>query len=155
MASIQEMIDKLQKVNFNDLLDESVMATKDAILNHNRMQLLFGKATDGSKLGTYAWDSYADFKAKYVASYQAPYGTYNFDLHGDFQSAMYVRALLTSYEISSTDSKTGYLESLAGGGNIKLGGERTFGLSEEDLRDYAQTNVKPELQKRLRTTLNI
>lgn len=155
MASIQEMIDKLNKVKANNLLDDSVMATKDSLLGHNRLQLLFGKATDGSILGKYSSDEYSNFKAKYVASYHAPYGVYNFELRGGFQDAMYVRPLLTSYEISSSDEKTEYLESLAGYGNRKLGGERTFGLSKEDLIEYAQTNVKPELQKRLRLTLNI
>lgn len=149
MASLEEMIQKFEKINFNDILDDSVIETSEDLLNHNRTQLLFGESVQGDELGRYKWPEYADFKANHVASYHAPYGTYNFDLHGDFQNAMYVRPLLTEFEVGSKDSKTSKLEKLAGGG------DRVFGLNKENLPDYAMNKVLPVYQRRFRKQLGI
>lgn len=149
MASIDEMIAKFEKINFNDILDDSVMETSEDLLNHNRTQLLFGESVQGDILGRYKWKEYADFKFEHSSQYHAPYGTYNFNLHGDFQNAMYVRPLLTEFEVGSKDSKTQKLEGLAGGGS------RVFGLNKENLSDYARNKVLQVYQRRLRKQLGI
>lgn len=149
MASIDEMIKKFEKINFNDILDDSVMETSEDLLNHNRMQLLFGESVQSDVLGRYKRKEYADFKFEHSSQYHAPYGTYNFDLYGYFQNAMYVRPLITQIEVGSKDSKTDYLESLARGGG------RVFGLNKENLPDYARNKVLPVYQRRLRKQLGI
>lgn len=149
MASLEEMISKFEKLNFNDILDDSVIETSEDLLNHNKMQLLSGQSVQGDTLGRYKWKEYADFKFEHSSQYHAPYGTYNFDLYGDFQDAMYVRPLLTQIEVGSKDSKTKRLESLAGGGG------RVFGLSKEDLQDYARNKFMPVYQRRLRKQLGL
>ncbi len=133
----------LKSIKFNDILDDSIMATREKLLNHNRMNLLQGKAVDGTDLGYYKYDWYAKDKATHFANYHAPYGVYNYSLYGDFQDAMYAKPILTAVEIGSTDKKTPRLERLAKGGG------RVFGLAGEDLTEYAHKDLKPEIIKRL------
>jgi hypothetical protein len=149
LEKLQKLANNLNGLDINKIIDESIMETSEKILNHNRMALLQGKATDGKELGRYKWKSYADFKADHVASYHAPYGTYNFELYGDFQDEMFVQPTLYGVEISSKDSKTPYLEGLAGGG------ERVFGLTDEDKEYYSNKDLKPVLQKKLREKIKV
>ena len=144
---LKKMVDSLNSLDLNKVIDESIMQTSDKILNYNRMALLQGKATDGRILGTYKDPEYAAFKANNVASYQAPYGVYNFDLYGDFQNGMFVKPTLLGVEIDSKDWKTPKLEKLAGGG------ERVFGLTEEDKNTYSKNELKPVIQNKLREQL--
>lgn len=146
---LQKLADNLRTINFDKIIDESIMQTSEKILNHNRMALLQGKATDGRILGTYKSPEYAAFKANNVASYQAPYGVYNFELYGDFQDAMFVQPTLNGIEIDSKDWKTPKLEKLAGGGN------RVFGLTEQDKEYYSNNELKPVLQSKLREKLKV
>ena len=143
----------LKNIRFNDILDDAIVAKEESLLNHNKMQLMFGKGTDGDDLGDYVYDWYAEHKSKYFPNYHAPYGVYNFYKFGSFYDAMYARPLLTAIEVSSTDDKTGYLEKLAGWGNKKLGGQRTFGLTKENIPEYAQGDLKPEIIKRLKEAM--
>jgi len=110
------------------------------------MQLLEGKATDGSILGRYRDPDYAAFKSRYGGSI-APYGVYNFNLYGDFQDSMYVRPLLTEIEIGSRDSKEAKLERLGGGKN------RVFGLPVGS--EYPQQTFKPVFVNKIKSYLGI
>lgn len=146
---LKNLADSLKSVDLDALVDDSIMETSDKILNHNKMALLQGKATDGRILGTYKNPDYAAFKANNVASYQAPYGVYNFDLYGDFQDGMFVQPTLNGIEVDSKDWKTPKLEKLAGGG------ERVFGLTSEDKEYYSNNELKPVLQNKLRSKIKI
>jgi hypothetical protein len=146
MASLLDMVNRLKSINLNDILDDSVMETKDSLLGENKFQLLSGKAIDGSVLGHYRDPDYANFKSRYGGSI-APFGVYNFNLYGDFQDAMYVRPLLTEIEIGSLDGKESKLEKLAGGSN------RVFGLPANS--DYPQQIFKPVYLRRIKEFLNI
>jgi len=147
MDKLIELANRLKNIRLNDIFDDSIMETKESLLGEVKSQLLFGEASDGSALGYYKSPEYAEFKSRYVASYHAPFGVYNFDLYGDFQNAMYVRPLLTEIEIGSKDWKEGKLEKLAGGAN------NVWGLNSDS--EYPQNTFKPVFIRRLRTALNI
>lgn len=146
MASLLDMANKLKSINLNDILDDSVMETKDSLINENRFQLKQGKAIDGSVLGHYRDPDYAEFKARNTNS-MSPYGVYDFHLYGNFQDMMYVRPLLTEIEIGSLDGKESKLEKLGGGSN------RVFGLPVNS--DYPQQTFKPVYLRRIKEYLNI
>ena len=149
LEKLKNLADSLKGIDLDALVNDSIMETSDKILNHNKMALLQGKATDGGILGTYKDPEYAAFKANNVASYQAPYGVYNFDLYGDFQDGMFVQPTLNGVEIDSKDWKTRKLERLAGGG------ERVFGLTDKDKEYYSNNELKTVLQNKLRSQIKI
>lgn len=146
MAALSDMANRLKNIQLNDILDDSIVATKDDLINENRDQMQHGIASDGVILGTYS-PEYAKRKAK-IRSSKAPYGVYDFLLNGDFQGGMFVNPLLTEIEIGSKDKKEKWIEKYARGAN------RVFGLTPQRLEKYSE-KLKPVLIQNLRTALNI
>lgn len=147
MATLSDISSKLRNLNLDKILDASIDETKDSIVSENKSQLLIGKAVDGTILGTYTKE-YAKRKSKKQGSL-APYGVYDFFLTGSFQKDMYASVKPEVVEVGSIDLKEQWLEKYANGAN------RVFGLQGENLKRYAQDKLKPVLQTKLRTALNL
>lgn len=145
MDNLQEMANKLKSINLNDIFDQTIIETKDSLLNENKDQLLSGKAIDGTILGRYS-PQYAKRKAK-VKSSNAPYGIYDFKLTGTFQDEMYLEPKTDIIEVGSKDKKEPWLERYANGSN------RVFGLPKDS--NYPQQIFNPVFSRRIKEYLNI
>jgi len=145
MNSLLDMANKLKSIDLNNIFDDSVMETKDSLLDENRNQLLSGKAIDGSILGRYT-PQYAKRKAKTKSS-NAPFGIYDFKLTGSFQDDMYLSPKPDIIEVGSIDLKERWLEKYGNGAN------RVFGLPNGS--NYPEQIFKPVFSRRIKEYLNI
>jgi hypothetical protein len=137
MDKIEQQIGRFKALNINEIFKEVVMQTKDSLLGHIKDQNLFGIASDGGALGTYAWKEWADYKWEECADYHAPYGEYNLKDTGDFHDGMFITfGMKGDIIVDSTDFKTPALEIYVTKNRGQDGGNLMFTLTEESLQEY-------------------
>ena len=85
----------------------AVVENREEILDLNISQLEVGKDSLGELLERYALDEYAQFKQ--ALGSQAPFGTPDLKLEGDFHSGFVLIVDGREIRITSTDDKTGDL----------------------------------------------
>lgn len=113
--------------NPDKLFKWAVLDNETEVLDANTAQLSKGKDSMGAFLYDYLSDDYAKFK-KALGS-QAPLGTPNLYLEGDFYEGFVLRYNDSVFEITSTDEKRDKL--------VQMYGEDIFGLAQEQLPELA------------------
>lgn len=130
--------------NFDDIVIQSISDNKEEIIDLNTGQLEKGIASDGVNIEPgYAFEGYASFK-KSIGS-NAPKGTPDLKLTGDFYSGFKIGKIQPNYfDISSDDKKTGEL--------VSKYSDLIFGLTDENknvLIEYLQQSLKDKLYEKL------
>jgi len=132
MAGINEMISKLESVNFTTEVMSAVEETKDQYKELQKKQMLKGEAKYG-RIGKYRSKSYAARKA--MINPLPGFGNADLKLTGSFQEKILVEVQAKSVVIKSTDSKAASL--------IKKYGDKIFGLNKENSIDYSWDVMGP------------
>ena len=152
MNKLELQISRWKSLDIDQIFKESVIETKETLLGHIRQRVKEGKASDGGELGTYAVLDYAEFKAKFVADYLAPFGKYNLSLSGKFLDRLYIGFDLEgNILVSSEDSKNDYLTGLVDR-NRGNGGQMIFGMMDADMGSYRE-QIYPVIMRKIREHL--
>jgi hypothetical protein len=139
---ISELANNAKALDPLKLFAESVEENKEYIVDLNTGQLGKGRDSKNASLFPYANDDYAKFK-KSIGS-EAPLGTPNLKLTGEFWSGFNVKTDKEGLVISSTDSKSEKLKSGYG--------EDIFGLTDESKKDL-KTMLLPTYLEKLKDEL--
>lgn len=123
-----------------DELDTILLDLSDVITGMNKEQLSIGRDANNEQLEDYAEQSYAGFKVDIVGS-DAPLGTPDLKLSGDFYNGFKIILNSTTITITSDDIKTLKLEGKYGD---------IFGLQPDKLTELAVVYVLPRLQERIK-----
>ena len=134
---------KLKRLDTDELINRAVLDNKEEILDLNTAQLSKGKDSLGNLLDAYASDAYAEFK-RVVKGSQAPKGTPDLKLEGDFYRGFTLIVEGQDYRVTSNDDKTGAL--------VEKYGQEIFALSEESLQEV-RPMILESLLKILRNEL--
>lgn len=116
--------------NVDTYINRAIVENREEILDLNVAQLRQGKDSLGRFLQEYASEDYAKYK-KAIGS-QAPLGTPDLILEGDFTEGFVLKKEGREFRFDSTDEKRDKL--------VQMYGEEIFGLSLE-----SQTVITPDL----------
>ena len=148
MASLEEMISKFEKLDFNKMLDEVLNDLLPQIIDNVLDQLESGYIKDNTSPDyTYGMDSeYMKTKASMGIYSMNIAPRINLKYSGDFYSGFYAIVKKEIIEIGSKDSKANKLET-----------EFTKELFELDSNNmnWLRSEVKPQVQELLRKQLGI
>lgn len=115
---------------------KAIEQTKERMVYLNKSQLnLDSMKSDGKLLSQYFDREYAIYKNELN-----PFpglGNPDLNLHGDFYSGFYATIKGSKIEFGSTDSKSDKLQ--------KQYGQNIFGLTSENVEDYATETVRPKV----------
>jgi hypothetical protein len=140
MASIGHLIDNLENLDFNNVIEESMIDTVDSFVRLQRLQMLSGQTSEGRKIGRYKSPAYA--KKKYQLSRLAGYGNVDLRLTGDFYRGVTVDPRSKSVAIGGADYKTEILTDKYG--------EEIFGLNQEYAGEYSVNYLAPVAVERIK-----
>lgn len=133
MAVIEQLIKNLEAVDMNDVIEESVEATRDDLARLQKLQLLSGEKSDDTKIGKYRNKNYA--AKKYAQNPLAGLGNVDLRLTGDFYSGIIIDPRDRAVIIDSDDPKTDAL--------TKKYGKNIFGLNTEFGAEYGKEHMGP------------
>lgn len=135
-----DLKERIKKVDVVFEAAEAIHDTAKTVVEKQRLQLLAGQRADGSPVGFYANEQYADLK--YAMNPKAGYGIMDWKLTGSLHKDIFVdvRAQEGEYIIDSTDAKTGEL--------IKRIGD-PFGLTEQNQEDYINETLEETFLNRM------
>ena len=131
----------LLSIDVWELLKPIIEKHFEEIEQYNREQLSRGEMADGSAMRDYAEESYADFKSKYIPTYDI-YPTTDLRYEGDFYRAIKASFDLYGISVESLDEKAAHLE--------KKYGSTIYGLTDESLKkltDILAVELVIELKK--------
>lgn len=139
--TVRELYSKFKSFDTKTEGVRAIDVTKEAAVDFNREQLYFSSVrSDGSYLQGYKSEFYAEFKNRKNPSpgFGAP------DLYdtGSFQNKMFAVIESDKLRFDSKDSKTSDL--------VEKYGRNIFGLTKQNLDEYAKVNVHNELVRRVK-----
>ena len=141
--TLSELNRRVQALEILKLFAQCVEENKEYIADLNTLQLAVGKDSNDKSLYPYASDDYAKYK-KAIGS-EAPLGTPNLKLTGDFWEGFEAKADKdANVFITSTDSKTGKLK--------QMYDDDIFGLTDKSKADL-KTVLLPNLLNKTRHEL--
>lgn len=128
MSTINQQIKSFKKHNFEKVLLNVIKDHDNEIIDLNADDQLFTKGvdSDGDSLPEYKSSEYRRLKRMLN-----PNSVTDLKLTGDFHQGFYVDAGRFPINIDSRDSKTGEL--------VRKYGENIFGLTDENLVEFAQS----------------
>lgn len=132
----------LQK-NLTKLGADAMYRTRDEFLELNKVQMTSGYDSDDARIGTYAWDSYEQYKRRL---FPESGGWVNLRLTGAFQDGMQLQVNTKEWKVFSRDTKAGDL--------VSRYGARIYGLSPTQMQDYRSLYFYPELLWMVNRVLN-
>jgi hypothetical protein len=130
--------------NMDELIDRAVFDNEEEIIDLNTAQLSKGKDSLDQLLDEYASEEYAKFK-KFLGS-EAPLGTPNLKLEGDFYRGFKLEKDGDNYILFSVDEKSDRL-------TFKYGNE-IFGLTEKSI-EILKPNLLESFLIELRKSLGL
>jgi hypothetical protein len=136
-TTIAEMLRRFERINLEQLTGEAMTENKDAILDLNREQLAHGKDSAGFDITP----PYTPFTVMKKMQKGQDYSVVNLKDTGAFQNRMVLNVKSNSYNIDSTDSKTGKLK--------EKYGQEILGLSESGKKE-TWVIVKPDVVRRIK-----
>lgn len=110
--TIHQMAERFNSLNFDQVVHDSIEATKGTIALFDRENLRFGFKVDGSRIGQYKSAPYA--VKKYLQSPLAGRGYIDLYLTGSWSDGISVIVNSKSFSTFSDDSKAATLESRYG-----------------------------------------
>lgn len=134
MRSITSLINNLTAVNMQDIVAQSIDATRFDFVKFQKYQMMMGYRANGDRIGKYRNKSYAAMK--FAQNPLAGYGWIDLRLEGYFQDDIFIDVRSNSVVISSMDEKTNDL--------IDRYGPSIFGLNQPSAEEYAVLYLQPE-----------
>ena len=104
MPDIDDMIDKLEELNMDDVIQAAVALTVKDLETIQRNQMLVGEDSKGEIIGRYRSRKYAE--AKHAMNSLAGLGNMDFKLTGSFHKLIYTTLDQEGVIIDSSDKKT-------------------------------------------------
>lgn len=138
--TVREMARRLNSLDIMKELDIILLDLSEVITGMNKEQLSIGLDSQGNQLQDYVQESYAGFKVDVVGS-EAPLGTPDLKLTGNFYDGFKIILSNTTITITSDDIKTLDLEGKYGD---------IFGLQNDKLTELVAVYIRPRLGKRVR-----
>lgn len=136
--TLHELQRRLTAFDIASEVQDSIVATTDAIAELNRGQMFIGKRSDGTEI----LPTYSDMTIEIKELKGQPSDRVTLRDTGDFQDNIFVDVNSESFVIDSSDEKTAKLE--------KKYGDKILGLSKESKsEEYIPLYFLPELQKRI------
>jgi hypothetical protein len=129
--TVKELNDKMQAVDVDEMVRQSVIQNASKIVTLNRRQLEVGKNAEGQTVGAYRSSAYAKFK-KEMGS-KAPYRVPDLKLTGAFHKGFFLEVEDNDYYIQSTDEKAPALAEKY---------DKIFGLTKESQQVAKEFNTR-------------
>jgi hypothetical protein len=142
MTTIAQMSARWNSLSLHKEVNMTIRQTTGDIIKANQNQLLSNKDSTGESLGGYALKSYEDMKKDMGQS-----GVVDLKLTGDFYKGFQVDVQQDTFELDSTDSKTGKLEGKYG--------KDIFGLTPESRENYTFGVFWKGLKEKLEAILRL
>lgn len=141
MVTIDMVLGKLSQISIAELIENTMVETRQQYITLQREQMLAGKRNDGGMIGRYASPAYAAKKNNPVAR------AGNVDLYdtGDFQRSIFIDPRGETFVVDSVDNKSEMLQ--------KKYGESIFGLNDEHTDKYVPI-AETELHKQVVNALS-
>lgn len=143
MGKILDMANKMKgltEASIDKAILKSFMDNQEAATNLNTDQLFQGKEATGGLLPPYSQRS--------VEVFGKPPGPMRLFETGDFYRGFFVKADKFPVVFSSKDKKTEKLTKA-------FGQDEIFGLDKENIKDFSNSYVLPDLQKFVRSFLHV
>jgi hypothetical protein len=137
MASINELIKRVEALNMHDIIGEAIEATKDELKIKQQDQMLDGEGKS-RKIGRYRNLSYAG--RKQLINPKPGFGNVDLKLKGAFQKGIRITVGNDSVGFDSTDEKAPELKQ-------KYGEDNIFGLNKGNASDYSLQTMGPAATK--------
>jgi hypothetical protein len=140
LLNIANKIKNLTEDGIDKTILKSFSDNQEAATNLNTDQLFQGKEATGGVL--------PDYSPRSVIVFGKPAGPMRLFETGAFYRGFFVKSDRFPIVFSSTDSKTDKLSQAFGANEI-------FGLDKENIKDFSQSYVLPDLQKFVRSFLHV
>ncbi|MDR2775626.1 MAG: hypothetical protein LBC19_12970 [Tannerella sp.] len=145
MATVNQLIERLKAFDVRQSCIDVVRENGDAIVAVNQEQLQMGQKKDGSKVGWYRSEQYAQFKNS--MNPLPPFRVPDLRLTGAFYAGMKLDIAGDSFVISSSDSKAPDL--------VEKYGEEILGISEEGAQLVKEEITMPAMRKKTKEALKL
>lgn len=148
MSTIRNFNNRIQSVNFKEVVALSMNQTKDEMVKFNQDDLSVSLLSTSTPI-TPRYKSGAYAKNKFALNPSAGLGSPDLKLTGSFYRGIYVTVDLASYSftLNSTDSKSTQLE-------LRYT-PKIFGLTYDSKSIYALQTLRPVLNANLRIAIGI
>lgn len=143
MATLEQQIEKMKKLNIREQLENAFIDTQDDLTRAQRDQMLHGLDKFGDKIGKYKNKAYA--AKKFAMNQKAGLGYKDLKLEGDFHREIIVDVRTNWIYFSSADEKLGDI--------LAREGENIFGLSPKYAECYSQQWLETAANKRIQNVL--
>ena len=145
MGTIAKVTNLWRNLDVEEEAVNTILETKEDLIDLNQSQLLEGKNKVGQKLKSYRNWSYA--KMKNAKNSLPGFGIPDLFNKGNFFAGFKIRFISKkSFEFYSTDDKNSML--------VKKYGQDIFGLQDESREEYLRRNFKPVFFDRLNKKLS-
>jgi hypothetical protein len=135
MATIKQVNDRIQALDLRTRVPEILQETADAIADQQAEQMFSGEKSDGGEI----LPDYTDLTIALKKEKGQPTDRVTLRDTGSFQNKISVAVKSDRFTISSSDDKTGKLESKYG--------KQIFGLNTQHLEEYGREVFKPKLKQ--------
>jgi hypothetical protein len=142
MPGINAMIAKLNSVDLNEIIADSIEETKLDLNKVQKEQLLHGEGKNG-RIGRYRNHKYAE--AKHRLNPLAGLGNVDLKLKGDYYKGVFVDVRSGSVVIESGDNKTAKLTEKYGENISGLNPDYAAGYSNDYLAPQAIDRIKKKI----------
>lgn len=136
MATINQMIKRMEAVNMQEIVGDAIEQTKEQLKERQQQQMLEGEAKTG-KIGRYRNLSYAG--RKQLMNPRPGFGNVDLKLTGNFQDGIRIVVGPNSVNIDSSDEKAPELKAKYD--------EKIFGLNKRNASDYSLQDMGPAATK--------
>lgn len=138
MATIDDLLEKWERYDVLSTVRQSIINTKEDLLEVQRLQMLEGKNSDGEEIGEYKSEKYA--LKKYEINPVPGLGVPDLRLTGEWQGELDVEVGSDTVTIKAPENeKTPRL--------IELFGLQILGLNQESSAVYSVQYLQPEFIK--------
>ena len=138
--TIDRIISNMQQVSVNEVIADSMEATRGKLAAYQRDQMLHGETSEGKKIGRYKNPDYA--RKKFAMNQLAGLGNMDFKLTGDFHREVIIDVRERLVVFDSGDSKTPKLLRIA---------PNVFGLNADNRSSYSLNVLRPEAVERIKS----
>jgi hypothetical protein len=148
MASIQYVCELWTNLDFDSLIETSIMGSEPEIIDAQVNQMRHGLRPDGTLIGTYKYEKYQRYaKAKFAQNSLAGFGNVDLILKGDFTNNIELEYSNDFIIPRSTVETNVYI--------IKNYDEGIYGLMPDALNEIISDNIKPSLINSLRNAVQV
>jgi hypothetical protein len=146
MGKLLQLIDKFQRLDVDQVANESMTEITPDIEQAQREQFLKGEASDGSIIGRYKSSAYARMKNQ--LNPVAGLGIVDLTLHKDFSRNVNAAIESGKLFLNSIDPKAEWL-------GKRYGDDRISGLNAESKVPLVRNKLRPAMMRNIRKTIRL